>query len=97
MRHGFLPADEMVEALESGNRHALFIGGDVRVEEQKLIAWTADGVRHEIDLRHFDVSGDGTKPDFERFYVTDYGHSIGFGDYEVAADYVLDVSKKLYD
>ena len=34
-------------------------------------------------------SSDGTRPNFDRFSVIDFGHTLKFGDYEASADGVL--------
>ncbi len=42
-----------------------------------------------VPLSAFPVSGDGVKPNFNKFSVTDYGQTIRFGQYEAAADAIL--------
>lgn len=37
----------------------------------------------------FEASGDGTKPDFKAFSVTDCGQTVKFGNFEAAVDGIL--------
>lgn len=50
---------------------------------------TGDGTFIYGPLSMFKPSGDGTTPDYEKFKITDYGNTVAFGDYEVAAEVLV--------
>lgn len=86
---GFLPPDELAEALSAGNATELFIGGAVDFGNQTLTLWRANLEPLTVPFSAFPPSGDGIQPDFEQFSVTDFGQTIRLGDYEAATDAVL--------
>lgn len=85
----FLPADELLEALAAENREDLFIGGSVDPSSQTITLWRGSLEPLIVPFTAFEVSGDGTAPDFRRFSVTDSGQTVRLGEYEAAADALL--------
>ncbi|MGH7200299.1 MAG: helix-turn-helix domain-containing protein [Planctomycetaceae bacterium] len=88
-QEGFLPPEELAEALSADNRDSLFIGGSVDPNSETITLWRGNLDPITVPFSAFPASGDGIKPDFSAFSVTDYGHTIRLGDYEAAADAVL--------
>jgi len=66
----------------------LFIGGVVDVTSGTLALVRGNLERISAPLAMFRPSGT-TRPDFRRFELDDYGHTIRFGEYEAAADAIL--------
>lgn len=89
MDGGFIPAEELVEVLEAGNRPDLFIGGGVNHATDTITFWRGDLKPLTVPFLAFEKSGAGAKPDFNRFAVIDSGQTIQLGDYEAAVDAVL--------
>ena len=85
----FLEPEELAEALKAQNRRDLFIGGLVDTTTKTITLWRGDLEPLTVPFTAFPKSGDGIKPDFNRFGVTDYGQTLKLGDYEAAADAVL--------
>ena len=88
-----LPPEELVEVLGAPNRKDYFIAGVIDGDTDTLRLWRGDGSLFLISLDHFTPSGDGTKPDFAALSIGDYGHTILFGSYESAGDWVLENGK----
>jgi DNA-binding Xre family transcriptional regulator len=86
---GFLPPEELAEVLRSDNRAALFIGGFVDTTTKTITLWRGNLESLTVPFSAFPKSGDGTKPDFSKFAMTDYGQTIQLGTYEAAADAIL--------
>ncbi len=74
---------ELAEAM--GHEH-LVVAAGVDVDAGLLVAVMGDLSIVTAPLSDFRTSGDGTVPNFHALSVTDYGHTVAFGDYEVAAD-----------
>ena len=89
MDGGFLPPEELAEALSAENRSDLFIGGTVDSENAVVTLWRGDLRSLAVPFSTFIPSGDGVKPDFKAFSVTDYGHTVRLGEYEAATDAIL--------
>lgn len=85
----FLPPDELAAALQAGNHGDLFIGGAVDAASQTATLWRGNLEPLTVAFGAFEKSGDGTKPDFARFAVADYGHTVRLGRYEAATDAIL--------
>ncbi len=86
---GFLPAEELAEALAAENRQDLFIGGNVDHASRTMTLWRGDLTSLTVPFSAFERSGDGTTPDFKRLACTDFGQTIRLGEYEAAADAIL--------
>jgi hypothetical protein len=85
----FLPPEELAEVLLSENRGDLFIGGFVDTTTKTITLWRGNLESLTVPFSAFPKPGDGTKPDFSKFAVIDYGQTIQFGPYEAAADAIL--------
>jgi len=86
----WLPIDQLVEVLagETDEARDVFIGGvlDTGFGLLTLVRGNRDFIT--IPLSIFHPSGTST-PDFTRFELDDYGHSVRFGEYEASADFIL--------
>ena len=87
--HGFLPPDELAEALEAENAADLFIGGSVDLSSGTITLWRGCLTPLTVPFSAFEKSGDGIEPDFSKFAVTDFGQTVRLGRYEAAADAIL--------
>lgn len=87
--HGFLPPNELAEALVAENAADLFIGGSVDLCSETITLWRGSLTPLTVPFLAFEKSGDGIEPDFSRFAVTDFGQTVRFGRYEAAADAIL--------
>lgn len=85
----FLEPEELAAALQAKNRCDLFIGGFVDDSTKTVTLWRGDLEPLTVPYSAFPESGDGIKPDFTRFKVTDYGQTIRLGAYEAGADAIL--------
>ncbi|MEX0676682.1 MAG: helix-turn-helix transcriptional regulator [Pirellulales bacterium] len=86
---GFLPGDDLAEALRAKNRDDLFIGGSVDKASETVTLWRGNLDSLIVPFSAFPASGDGTAPSFSDFSVSDCGNTIRFGNYEAAADSIL--------
>jgi hypothetical protein len=87
--NGFLRPEQLGEVLSAPNRENLFIGGSVDRQGGTVTLWRGNLASLTVPLSAFRPAGDGTKPDFARFSIRDYGHTVRFGEYEAAADAIL--------
>ena len=85
----FLPPDELATTLDAEHAADLFIGGSVDSASQTITLWRGNLEPLTVPFAAFETSGDGTKPDFDRFSVTDYGQTVRLGNYEASADAIL--------
>ena len=59
-------------------------------KEAKIVTlWRGDLTSLVVPFSIFTPTANGIEPDWDRFTVTDYGHTLRFGNYEAAADAVL--------
>lgn len=86
---GFLPREELKAVLKSADRRDRFVGGMVDEETKIATLWRGDLTSLVVPLAAFAPTASGVRPDWKRFAVTDYGHTLRFGPYEAAADAVL--------
>lgn len=86
---GFLPPDELAEALHASNAVDLFIGGSVDPRSETVTLWRGNLESLTVPFSVFETSGDGVEPDFSQFSVTDFGQTVRLGEYEAAADAIL--------
>jgi hypothetical protein len=86
---GFLPPEELAEALCADNKAELFIGGSIDPDSETMTLWRGHLEPLTVPFTAFPPSGDGIVPDFSAFAVTDYGHSVRLGAYEAATDVLL--------
>ena len=89
--YNWLPADELVPALLATDelRPELFVAVATDPGTHTVTLRRADLTAVVVPFNLFRLSGDGTRPDFSRPRVTDYGRTVAFGDYEAAGDAIL--------
>ena len=85
-----LPHEELAEALAAKNRADLFVGGLVDRSSQMVTLLRGNLETLAVPFSAFPTSGDGNVPNFNDFAVTDCGQTIRLGEYEAAADAILD-------
>lgn len=66
----------------------VFIGGAIDMEFRLLTLVRGNREFITVPLSVFHPLGNNT-PDFTRFELDDFGHSVRFGEYEAAADFIL--------
>ena len=83
-----LPREHMAEVLSVPPEEArdLFVAGSIESDTLTLIR--GDLTRLTVPLSIF-RPGPAATPDFRRFRLDDYGHSVCFGEYSAAAEFVL--------
>jgi len=86
---GFIPAEELAEVLEAGNRSDLFIGGSLDKATETITFWRGDLKPVTVPFSAFEKSEAGTDPDFNKFSVMDCGQTVRLGRYEAAVDAIL--------
>ena len=80
---------ELIETLRASNRSDLFIGGVIDHITFTITFWRGDLTPLTVPFSAFEHSGDGTRPDFNAFSVTDYGQTVCFGSYEASTESIL--------
>jgi hypothetical protein len=86
---GCLPREMLRETLQSLDRKDRFVGGMVDKKAGIVTLWRGDLTSLVVPFSAFAPTANGIRPDWDRFTVTDYGHTLRFGSYEAAADAVL--------
>lgn len=86
---GVLPKEELEAVLKSPERKDRFIGGIVNKEAVIVTLWRGDLTSLVVPFSAFPATANGIRPNWDRFAVSDYGHTLEFGDYEAAADSIL--------
>jgi len=89
----WLPPAELDAVTQHKDHAGRFIGLTVDHEARTLTLIRGDRRELTIPLATFKESGDGAIPDFSRAQIIDYGCAVAFGDYEAAADAILDEHK----
>ena len=87
----FLPLEELIEVLAApaAESQDLFLGGTVDLVTQNLALVRGNFKPVTVPLSMFQPTDTGVVPDPSRFCVSDYGHVIHLGDFEIAADAIL--------
>jgi AraC-like DNA-binding protein len=87
----WLPKDELSEALfdSSVDQSAFFIAAAADPVTRTLLLIRGDCRPLVVPFSLFEPSGDGTKPDFSKVRITDFGRTVALGDYEASADAIL--------
>ncbi len=85
----WLPHSELIPAIMREDASDRFIGGSVDVKSKVLTLLRGNEDAMVVPFSQFPASGDGTKPDFSKLGLTDYGRTIALGDYEASADAIL--------
>ena len=75
--------------LRLADRKDRFIGGIADEQSKTLTLWRGNLDPVVVAFEAFPPTGNGIRPEFDKFSVTDYGHTLKFGEYESAADVVL--------
>jgi hypothetical protein len=98
----WLPKEELTEVLlgPDCDRSEFFLAAAADPVTKTLSLVRGDCQQCVVPFALFPPSGDGTKPDFAKLGITDYGRTIGLGAYEASADVILyetdpDYRKKL--
>jgi DNA-binding XRE family transcriptional regulator len=85
----WLPEDQLMEVFSSGEAaQDVFVGGSLDPHAKMLTLVRGNLETVVVPLSLFQPSG-RTSPDFNKFCLDDFGHTIQFGDYEATADVVL--------
>lgn len=94
----WLPKDELSEVLFDGSieRSDFFIAAAADPVTQTLSLIRGDCQSLVVPFSFFDPSGDGTRPDFTKCSVADFGHTVVLGAYEAAADAILYETDRAY-
>jgi DNA-directed RNA polymerase subunit H (RpoH/RPB5) len=87
----WLPKDELPEVLfdSSIDRSELFIAAAADPVTRTLSLVRGDCQTVVVPFSFFEPSGDGTKPDFSKVRVADFGRTVALGDYEASTDAIL--------
>jgi hypothetical protein len=85
----WLPLEELPTALSGKDAADRFIGGAADAASKTLALVRGNLATLVVPFAHFKASGDGTKPDFSKLSLADYGLTIALGEYEAAADGIL--------
>lgn len=85
-----LPMEQLGSVLgcDLDQRRDVFIGGVMNLQFGTLVLVRGNLGRVIVPLSMFRPSGRAT-PDFHKFELDDYGHTLRFGEYEATADVVL--------
>ena len=86
---GFLPREELDAVLKAPDRKDRFVGGMADKGGKTVVLWRGDLTPLVVPFSAFIPTANGIRPDWDRFAVTDYGHTLKFGSYEAAGDAVL--------
>jgi DNA-binding XRE family transcriptional regulator len=85
----FLPEEELAEVLAADNCADLFIGCLVDHDTKSITLWRGNLTSITVPFGAFPKSGDGTKPDFKKATIVDFGQTLQLGAYEAAADAIF--------
>ncbi len=84
-----LPWEELREVVASKDARDLFVAAQALPDDDMLVLVRGDLGSLVVPLSTFRQAKGGPKPDAARVSVTDYGQTVCFGEYEVAADALL--------
>ncbi|HEX4056411.1 MAG TPA: helix-turn-helix transcriptional regulator [Tepidisphaeraceae bacterium] len=85
----FLPRQELEDVLQSSDRRERFVGGIVDRSTKTITLWRGDLTPFVVPFSAFTPTANDIRPNFGKFSVSDYGHTLRFGPYEAATDAVL--------
>jgi hypothetical protein len=87
----WLPPEQLVPVLllPRHERSELFLAIATDPVTKTVALRRADLSAIVVPYSLFETGGGGTRPDFSRPRVTDYGRTVAFGDYESAGDAIL--------
>lgn len=84
-----LPPNQVAEAATAFDNQLLCTGLIVDDRDQSVTLILGDSTTLRVPMDYFEPNA-VCGPDFSRPCVTDYGLTIGFGDYEVEVDLVIE-------
>ena len=87
--HRWLPLEELIKVITGTDAASRFIGGAADPESKTLALVRGDGQTVVVAFSLFEETADGVKPDFSALSFTDYGHTVGLGEYEASTDAIL--------
>ena len=90
-----LAEDQLLEVLAAPDATELFVAGAIDRELDALVLYRGILERIVAPLTSF-TPAPGATPDFGRFEIGEFGHSIRLGDYEASADAMLYEHDPLY-
>ena len=85
----WLPVEEFLAVLTDDDATDRFIGGVVDMESETVVLVRGNLQSVVLTFPFFEPSGNGVRPNYHELLFTDYGCSVGFGDYEASADGIL--------
>jgi hypothetical protein len=85
----WLPLEELIKVITATDAVNRFIGGTADPRNKTLALVRGDGQTVVVPFSMFEATGNGVKPDFNALTFTDYGHTVGLGEYEASADAIL--------
>ena len=85
----WLPREEIPTVLSGKDASERFIGGAADSQGKTIALIRGNLSTLVVPFAYFKMSGDGTKPDFSKLKLADYGHTVALGDYEASADGIL--------
>lgn len=87
--YAWLPVEEMPTVLISKDAADRFIGGAADTQGRRIALVRGNLSTLVVPFDYFKPSGDGTKPEFSKLALADYGITVALGDYEASADGIL--------
>jgi DNA-binding Xre family transcriptional regulator len=84
-----LPLEELAEVFVAPHRDELFIGGIVDRQDGVVVLYRGNMEPLLVPASWFEPSGNGVRPDFADFEVTDFGQTVRLGPYEASGDAIL--------
>jgi hypothetical protein len=84
-----LPREELDEVFKLSDREDRFLGGTVDKKSETVTLWRGNFDSISVPFTAFPATANGTRPEFDKFSVIDYGDALRFGDYESASEAVL--------
>ncbi len=84
-----LPLKELLYVLNGKNSEFYVIGGQIDEMTQTVTLIRGNLESIVIPFSIFRPSGNGTKPNFSKFLIEDYGQTLKFGEYEASVDSIL--------
>ena len=88
----WLPLEELPTALSGKDAADHCIGGAADAKSKTLALVRGNLATLVVPFAYLKASGEGTRPDFSRLSLADYGLTIALGEYEASADGMLHVS-----
>jgi hypothetical protein len=85
----WLPLEELIKVITGKDAVNRFIGGAADSESRTLALVRGDRQTVVVPFSLFEETADGVKPDFSDLSFTDYGHTVGLGEYEASSDAIL--------